>query len=71
MSHNFLIMHKKFYGQKVFPWEDSSENVTSYGNHNLAYTVKKYRGFNLQNCFLHPNSLTDLTEIWSLDLWIE
>ena len=28
MSHFFLITHKKFYGQKVFPWEDSSENVT-------------------------------------------
>ena len=30
-SHN---THEKCYGQKVFPWEDSSENVTSYGNHN-------------------------------------
>ena len=28
MSHIFLITHKKFYGQKVFPWEDTSENVT-------------------------------------------
>ena len=34
MSHIFLITHKKFYGQKIFPWEDSSENVSSYGNHN-------------------------------------
>ena len=40
MSHIFLITHEKLYGQKVFPWEDSSENVTSYGNHNQAYTVK-------------------------------
>ena len=32
----FIITHEKFYGQKVFPWKDSSENVTSYGigNHN-------------------------------------
>ena len=43
MSHIFLITHKKFYGQKVFPWEDSSENVTSYGIHNQAYTVKYRR----------------------------
>ena len=34
MSHIFLITHKKFYDQKVFPREDSSENVTCYGNHN-------------------------------------
>ena len=32
ISHIFLITHEKFDGQKVFPWEDSSENVTSYGN---------------------------------------
>ena len=32
MSHIFLITTKKFYGLYVFPWEDSSENVTSYGN---------------------------------------
>ena len=29
MPHIFLITHKKFYGQKVLPWEVSSENVTS------------------------------------------
>ena len=34
MSHVFLIAHEKFYGWKIFPWEDSIENVTSYGNHN-------------------------------------
>ena len=34
MSYIFLITHKKFYGQNVFPWEDSIENVTTYGNHN-------------------------------------
>ena len=34
MFHIFLITYEQFYGQKVFPWEDSSENVTSYGNHN-------------------------------------
>ena len=34
MSHIFLIIHEKCHDQKVFPWEDSSENVTSYGNHN-------------------------------------
>ena len=33
MSHIFLITHKNFYGLNV-PWEDSIENVTSYGNHN-------------------------------------
>ena len=32
MSHIFLITREKFYDQKVFPWEDSIENVTSYGN---------------------------------------
>ena len=40
MSHIFLITHKKFYGLNVFPLEDTSENVTSYGNHNYTYTVK-------------------------------
>ena len=34
MSLIFLITHKKFYGQKVFPKEYSSENVTFYSNHN-------------------------------------
>ena len=34
MSYIFLITHEKFYGQKVFPWKDSSENVTRYRNHN-------------------------------------
>ena len=34
MSHIFLITRKKFNGQKVFPWEDSSENVTRSGYHN-------------------------------------
>ncbi len=32
--HIFLITHKKFPGQTMFLWEDISENVTSYGNHN-------------------------------------
>ena len=40
MSHIFLITNEKFYGQKVFPWEDRSENMTSYGNHNLAIHSK-------------------------------
>ena len=40
MSHVFLITHKKFYGQNVLPWEYNIENVTSYSNHNWAYTVK-------------------------------
>ena len=35
MSQIFLITHEKFYGQKVFSWEDSSEHVTSYGNHKV------------------------------------
>ena len=43
MCHIFLITYKKFYAQNVFPLEDSSENVTSYGNHNLTYTVKYRR----------------------------
>ena len=34
MSHIFLITHKKFYAQNAFPLEDSSENMTSYDNHN-------------------------------------
>ena len=38
MSHILLITLKKFYGQKVFPWEGSSENVTSYGNRIIKLT---------------------------------
>ena len=64
MSHIFLITHEKCYGQKRFLWEDSYGNVTSYGNHNQAYTVK-----NLQNSFVYANGLADVTEILNQDMW--
>ena len=34
------MTHGKFYSWKVFRLEDINENMSSYGNHNQAYTVR-------------------------------
>ena len=38
--HFFLITHGKFHSWKVFRLEDTNENMSSYGNHNQASTVR-------------------------------
>ena len=50
----------------MFPWEDISENVTSYGKHNWAYTVT-YRQLQFPKSFGQPNGFTNLAEILNLD----
>ncbi len=44
---------------KNVPLEDINENVTSYGN----------RQSKIYNLSLHPNGLSDLTEIWNQDFF--
>ena len=39
-AHIFLTTHGKFHHWKVFHLKDINENVSSYGNHNKAYTVR-------------------------------
>ena len=48
--------------------EDINENLSGYGNHNQAYTVR-YRQLQTQNCYVHINGLTVSTEILNLHLW--
>ncbi len=36
----FLITPGEFYSWKMYCMEDMNENVTSYGNHNKAYTIE-------------------------------
>ena len=57
-AHIFLITHGKFHSWKLFRLEGISEKVSSYGNHNKAYTVR-----------YNQNGLTVSTEIWNLQLW--
>ena len=73
MSHIFLITHQKFYGRNVFPWEDSIENVTSYGNHNKAYTFTKllrtskwFDWFNGSQLAKLKKSIPDMSLPWNL-----
>ncbi len=50
----------------MYRLEDINEHVTSYGNHNSAYTVK-YRQLQNTFLFLYLNGLSDLTEILNQD----
>ena len=55
----------------MFRLEQINENVPRYDNHNLAFTVtgNNMGNCNIQHFFLHPNGLTDLTEILDLYFW--
>ena len=46
---------------------EKDTSVTTYLNHNQAYTCK----IRQNDCFLHPNSLADLIEIQNLDFWFD
>ncbi len=65
--HIFLITPGEFYSWKMYRLEDINENVTSYGNHNYAYTIR-YRQLKIRNLSLCPNGLTDWNEIWNQDI---
>ncbi len=65
-AHIFLITLGEFYSWKMYHLEDTNENVTSYGNHNKAYTIR-YGNCKTHNLSLYSNGLTDLTEIWNQD----
>ncbi len=51
----------------MYRLEDINENVTSYGNHNYAYTIR-YRQLQICSLSLCPNGLTDWNEIWNQDI---
>ena len=67
-AHIFLITHDKVYSWKVFRLEDINENVSSYGIHNWAYTVRFATAI-YKIAFVHQNGLTVSSEIWNLHLW--
>ena len=39
-AHISPITHGKFYSWKAFRLEDVNEDLSGYGNHNQAYTVR-------------------------------
>ena len=45
-SSYFPITHVKFHSWKVFRLENINENMSGYGNHNYAYTVRYNRQCN-------------------------